>query len=72
MEGRKFAYARVSSVGQNLDRQIIELEKYVPKENIVVDKASGKDFVNRSGYMALRGALGLRKGIRYILSLLTV
>lgn len=61
MEGRKFGYARVSSSGQNLSRQILELEKYVSRENIVVDKASGKDLC-RSGYSALRGALGLRTG----------
>ncbi len=61
MNGRKFAYARVSSAGQNLDRQLFELQKYVPEENIVTDKASGKDF-NRSGYQSLKGALGLRQG----------
>lgn len=59
MQGRKFGYARVSSAGQNLDRQTLELEKYVPKENIITDKASGKD-LNREGYKALKGALGLR------------
>ena len=53
--------ARVSSIGQNLDRQIVELRKYVPEENIVVDKASGKN-LDRPGYQALKGALGLRKG----------
>lgn len=54
-------YARVSSTSQNLDRQIAELEKYVDKENIVVDKASGKD-LNRVGFQALKSPLGLRKG----------
>lgn len=54
-------YARVSSVGQNLDRQIVELKKYVPEECIVVDKASGKN-LDRSGYHALKGPLGLRRG----------
>lgn len=58
---RVMGYARVSSTEQNLDRQILALEQYVPKECIVVDKASGKD-VNRPGYQALKGALGLRKG----------
>lgn len=61
MQSRLFGYARVSSVGQNLDRQLLELEKYVPKENIVVDKASGKN-LKREGYQALKGALGLRPG----------
>lgn len=35
---RMFGYARVSSVGQNLDRQIEVLKQYVPEENIVTDK----------------------------------
>lgn len=59
--GRRYAYARVSSVSQNLDRQILELQKYVASENIIVDKESGKD-LNRTGYQALKGALGLRSG----------
>lgn len=60
-ENKIMGYARVSSSGQNLDRQLAELEKYVPEENIVVDKASGKNF-NRPGYQALKGPLGLRRG----------
>lgn len=67
--GRIFAYARVSSQEQNLDRQIIELEKYVKPENILVDKASGKN-LDRACYQALKGALGLREGdTLYITSL---
>ncbi len=58
---RIMGYARVSSSGQNLDRQLMELRKYVPTENIVTDKQSGKDF-ERPGYQALKGALGLRRG----------
>lgn len=61
MGGKIMGYARVSSTSQNLDRQIAELEKYVDKENIVVDKASGKD-LNRAGFQALKSPLGLRKG----------
>lgn len=61
MEGRKFGYARVSSNGQNLDRQLFELKKYVQEDFIVTDKASGKD-LNRPGYQSLKGALGLRYG----------
>ena len=59
MQNRIMGYARVSSREQNLDRQLIELKKYVPEENIVVDKQSGKD-LDRPGYQALKGALGLR------------
>ena len=67
--GRIFGYARVSTKEQNLDRQLIELRKYVPNENIVIDKASGKD-TERAGYQALKGALGLRPGdCLYITSL---
>lgn len=69
MSGRIFGYARVSSVEQNLDRQIIELQKYVQEENIIVDKASGKN-LERTGYIALKGPLGLRAGdILYVTSL---
>ncbi len=69
MEKRIFGYARVSSKEQNLDRQIIALQKYVSKENILVDKASGKN-LERASYQALKGALGLRKGdILFITSL---
>lgn len=67
--GKILGYARVSSKEQNLDRQINELEKFVLKENILVDKASGKNF-DRPGYQALKGALGLRAGdVLYITSL---
>ena len=61
MSGKIMGYARVSSTSQNLGRQLAELEKYVEKSNIVVDKASGKD-LNRNGFQALKGPLGLRKG----------
>ena len=60
-EKRIMGYARVSSSGQNLDRQLEALRQYVPEENIVTDKQSGKD-LNRPGYLALKGALGLRRG----------
>ena len=60
-ESRIMGYARVSSAEQNLARQLMELKKYVPEENIITDKQSGKDF-NRPGYQALKGPLGLREG----------
>ena len=60
-ESRIMGYARVSSAEQNLARQLMELKKYVPEENIITDKQSGKDF-NRPGYQALKGPLGLRRG----------
>ena len=69
-QGRIFGYARVSSTEQNLDRQLAELVKYVPEENIVTDKQSGKD-LERVGYQALKGRFGLRRGdtLLYIMSL---
>ncbi|MGM9874295.1 MAG: recombinase family protein [Bacilli bacterium] len=49
----EYGYARVSTVNQNLDRQISELEKRGIKENnIYTDKESGKDF-NRKNYIKL-------------------
>ncbi len=53
-----YGYARVSTREQNLDRQLLALQEYVASENILVDKASGKD-LNRPSYQALKGALGL-------------
>lgn len=64
---RIFGYARVSSKEQNLDRQILALKDYVPEENILVDKASGKD-LERDSYQALKGALGLRPGDTLIIT----
>ena len=45
---KSVGYARVSTRGQNLDRQIAALKEYVSEDMIVTDKASGKDF-NRDG-----------------------
>ena len=55
-------YARVSTQGQNLDRQLIALRQYVQEDMIVTDKASGKDF-ERAGYQSLKIGIGkLQKG----------
>lgn len=55
-------YARVSTQGQNLDRQLIALRQYVQEDMIVTDKASGKDF-DRAGYQSLKIGIGkLQKG----------
>ena len=50
---REYGYARVSDKGQNLDRQIIELEKYVDSRYIFTDKQSGKN-MDRVQYQLLR------------------
>ena len=50
---KKYAYIRVSTLEQNIDRQINSLHQLdIPSKNIVIDKSSGKDF-NRPGYEAL-------------------
>lgn len=60
-DNREYYYARVSSKEQNLDRQIAAFMAMGASErDIVIDKASGKDF-NRDGYMALKRTM-LRKG----------
>ena len=42
---RVYGYVRVSSIDQNEDRQMVEMEqRKVPKGNVYVDKQSGKDF----------------------------
>ncbi len=52
-----FGYARVSTRGQNVDRQLHELRKYVKnEENIYIDKQSGKDF-KRTAYQKMKAAL---------------
>lgn len=53
----KKGYARVSSVNQHEDRQLIELLSYgVPEANIYIDKQSGKDF-NRKAYIKMYKSL---------------
>lgn len=48
-----YGYVRVSTSDQNEERQILEMEKYnIPKNNIFLDKQSGKDF-NRPKYKLL-------------------
>jgi DNA invertase Pin-like site-specific DNA recombinase len=61
MDNRTFGYARVSSKEQHEDRQIEALTKYgVTKDNIIVDKCSGKD-TEREGYQYLKKQI-LRNG----------
>ena len=49
----EFGYVRVSSTDQNEDRQLLELQRLkIPKQNIYIDKQSGKDF-NRPQYIEL-------------------
>ena len=52
-----YAYIRVSSTSQNVDRQLNEINKYnIPKENIFIDYQSGKDF-QREQYQVLKSKL---------------
>ena len=64
----RFGYVRVSSKDQNEDRQMLEMEKLgIPKENIFIDKQSGKDF-NRPEYQRLLSKL--KSGdLLYVLSI---
>ena len=49
MKNKYFGYARVSTLQQNEDRQIIALTEYgVPQMDIYIDKQSGKDFKRRN------------------------
>lgn len=50
-----YGYARVSTIDQNLERQLKQLhESGIDDRFIITDKASGKDF-NRKGYNSLVG-----------------
>ena len=61
MDNRTFGYARVSTREQNEDRQIEALIAFgVSKDNIIVDKCSGKD-TDREGYQYLKKQI-LRSG----------
>jgi len=54
-----FAYVRVSSKDQNIERQIQALNEYdksLEEANIYIDKESGKDF-NRESYQELKKVL---------------
>lgn len=50
---RVYGYARVSSRDQHLDRQLLELEKYVDPRFIFKDMMSGKS-MERPEYQLLR------------------
>lgn len=54
----QFAYIRVSTKEQNVDRQLAALEPYrIPEENIFCDYQSGKDF-ERPAYQRLMKRIG--------------
>ncbi|MBQ9679846.1 MAG: recombinase family protein [Ruminococcus sp.] len=62
MTNKTFYYARVSSKGQNLDRQIEKFKELgADDRDIITEKESGKDTENRSAYKALRDQM-LRSG----------
>ena len=53
MDEKMYAYGRVSTKEQNLERQLIAFrEAGVPQENFFVDKQSGKDF-DRPAYQSM-------------------
>ena len=65
---QKYVYIRGSSIDQNEDRQVIEMERNgIPKSNVYTDKQSGKDF-DRPAYRKMLKKM--RSGdILYILSI---
>lgn len=65
---KEYGYIRVSSIDQNEDRQLIAMgEKNILKNNLYIDKQSGKDF-NRPQYKKM--VKKLRQGdLLYILSI---
>ncbi len=67
MMNKTFAYLRVSTKDQNIDRQRESVLQYcednnieIQERDIITDKQSGKDF-NREGYQTLKNSL-LRSG----------
>lgn len=53
----RFGYVRVSSKGQNIDRQLTKFRELgIEERNIFIEKQSGKDF-NRFEYQALKRML---------------
>lgn len=52
----KYAYCRISTTDQNIERQIVAIKKYAPDisdNNIFVDKKTGKDF-EREQYQEMK------------------
>lgn len=57
LENKTIAYGRVSDVSQNEARQLLSFKEYgIAKENIYIDKQSGKDF-NRRQYQKMKSEL---------------
>lgn len=53
----KYAYVRVSSRDQNVDRQLLALQPFqIPSKNVFIDYQSGKDF-KRPQYQKLMGRM---------------
>ena len=62
MSSKNFYYARVSSKGQNLDRQIERFKELgADDRDIIAEKKSGKSIEGREAYLALRDQI-LRAG----------
>ena len=57
-----YGYVRVSTLDQNMERQLVELNKWgVLEKNIYCDRLSGKDF-NRPQYQKLKRKL--KEGVK--------
>ena len=65
---KTYYYARVSSKGQNLDRQIEKFKKLgADDRDIITEKKSGKNIEDREAYKAMRNQL-LRNGDTLIIA----
>lgn len=61
-QSRTFYYARVSSRGQNLDRQILKFKELgATDREIITEKKSGKNFEDREAYNSMKSVM-LRPG----------
>lgn len=52
----QYAYCRISTIDQNIDRQIIAIKQFAPTitdNNIFIDKKTGKDF-EREQYQEMK------------------
>ena len=52
----QYAYCRISTTDQNIERQIIAIKGYapdIPDNNIFIDKKTGKDF-DREQYQEMK------------------
>ena len=73
MQDNVYGYVRVSSMEQNEDRQMLDLKELeVKKNNIYIDKQSGKDFERPKYKMLVKKLKKDDQGIPYLVFILAV